>query len=387
MDVKTYDELVDMIYAAIGSPNMWGSFGRRLSDVLNAMQVHIQAFDLETQAFSYSSGGGVPSDAEMVVNEVAYLHYPATQDSRLAILLNTPVDQWAECHHYISDEYVQQSELYQQILLPLGLRYVAGKNILADEKLCVFICIYSSPSQQPLSRDKLDFVDRLLPHLRRVITLSRGLYEFSQQSIVGYGLINRMPQPVLLLNLSGKVMHRNAALSRLLEQTTLISVQDEMLHLGKPYDELLAHSLQDVERLHRLRQLDTQRGFQDGFLRISNPDTAEVLYVFASLLTSELEIKNFGMRPLVMLTLYHPDFTAKVDSQLLQAAFALTPAECRVALALLDGFVVKEIAQKHKVTVDTIRKQVHSIYAKTATNKQSELVRLLLNFPREVLEC
>lgn len=382
MDVKTYDELVDMIYAATGSANMWCNFGRRLSEVLDTMQVHIQAFDHQTKAFSYSSGGGVPSDAEMVVNEVAYLHYPVDQDSRLAILLNMPADQWVECHHFINEDYVQQSDLYQQILLPLGLRYVASKHLFADEKLCVFICIYSSYGQQPLGREKLEFVDRLIPHLRRVITLSRSLYEYSQQSIVGYGLINRMPQPVMLLNLSGKVMHRNHALDKLLTQTSLLGVSGDELQLDQSYNELLAESLREVERLHRLNQLNTQHGFRDGCIKISRPGSDEVLYMFASLLTSDLEVKTFGMRPMVMLTVYHPDFSAKVDSQLLQAAFQLTPAECRVALALLDGFVAKEIAQKHKVSEDTIRKQMQSIYSKTDTNKQADLVRLLLNFPR-----
>lgn len=266
--------------------------------------------------------------------------------------------------------------------MPLGLRYLASKHLFADEKLFVFICIYSSYGQQPLGREKLEFVDRLIPHLRRVITLSRSLYEYSQQSIVGYGLVNRMPQPVMLLNLSGKVMHHNHALDKLLTQTSLLRLSGDDLQLDQSYNELLAESLREVERLHRLNQLNTQRGFRDGCIKISRPGSDEVLYMFASLLTSDLEVKTFGMRPMVMLTIYHPNFSAKVDSQLLQAAFQLTPAECRVALALLDGFVAKEIAQKHKVSEDTIRKQMQSIYSKTDTNKQVDLVRLLLNFPR-----
>lgn len=377
-----YEEMVGLIYDSISASNIWTNFGRRLAGIIDATQVHIQALDLQQQAISYSSGGGVLSDAEAVVNEVAYLHYPVDADPRWASTLNTPPDQWYQCHHEITDEFVEKSDLFQQILLPINMRYVANKAIYWDEKIFVILCIYTSPQQKPLTKEKIEFVDKLVPHLKRAISLRRELYEYSQQNILGYALINKMAQPTMLLNLTGQIAHYNKAVDRLLEKTSLIGISNHELTIIEPYGDQLKDSLQSIERLYRYKQLDEQQDLQDGCIKVTAKD-GENLYIFASLLSSELELKAFGMRPMVMLTFYHPNYTVMIDTQLLQAAFKLTPAECKAALTLLEGFSIKEISQKNKISVDTVKKQIQSIYTKTDTHKQSDLVKLLLNFPKK----
>jgi DNA-binding CsgD family transcriptional regulator len=82
-----------------------------------------------------------------------------------------------------------------------------------------------------------------------------------------------------------------------------------------------------------------------------------------------------------MLHLYHPNSAQEIDADLLNAAFGLTHAECRVASLLADGMPLKSIAEMLGVQYDTVRKQLLSIYQKTATNRQPDLVRLLLHLP------
>jgi DNA-binding CsgD family transcriptional regulator len=60
----------------------------------------------------------------------------------------------------------------------------------------------------------------------------------------------------------------------------------------------------------------------------------------------------------------------------------LTPAESRIALGLLDGLSQKEISSRDQVNIGTVRKQIQAIYKKTETNRQADLVKLLLNTPR-----
>ncbi len=54
--------------------------------------------------------------------------------------------------------------------------------------------------------------------------------------------------------------------------------------------------------------------------------------------------------------------------------FGLTSAEARVALRLAVGLSLAEIADESGVSVNTVRAQLRSIYAKTGVTKQSELV-------------
>ncbi len=62
-------------------------------------------------------------------------------------------------------------------------------------------------------------------------------------------------------------------------------------------------------------------------------------------------------------------------------AFELTPAECRVAHSISEGRTPNEIAARLGGQHDTVRKQLQAIYQKTATNRQADLIRLLLHLP------
>jgi DNA-binding CsgD family transcriptional regulator len=58
-------------------------------------------------------------------------------------------------------------------------------------------------------------------------------------------------------------------------------------------------------------------------------------------------------------------------------AYGLTPAEQAIAEGLLRGKNLEEIANERAVGRETVRTQLKSLFDKTGTNRQAELVRLL----------
>lgn len=67
--------------------------------------------------------------------------------------------------------------------------------------------------------------------------------------------------------------------------------------------------------------------------------------------------------------------------RMLSVLFGLSPAEARLARGLLMGRTPEEHAQHASVRIATVRTQLHSIYSKTATRRQAELVALLARVP------
>lgn len=65
------------------------------------------------------------------------------------------------------------------------------------------------------------------------------------------------------------------------------------------------------------------------------------------------------------------------NPQTLQKMFGLTPAETNLALQLAKGDAPLEIAEHCHLSRTTIRTQLASLFAKTETRRQSELVSLL----------
>lgn len=61
--------------------------------------------------------------------------------------------------------------------------------------------------------------------------------------------------------------------------------------------------------------------------------------------------------------------------------FKLTNAEEKIAQMIASGASQREISNQLHIKSDTVRKHLQSIYRKTSTNNQSQLIRLMLNMP------
>lgn len=59
--------------------------------------------------------------------------------------------------------------------------------------------------------------------------------------------------------------------------------------------------------------------------------------------------------------------------------YGLTPAEARLAVLLAEGIDVETAAQQLSVSIQTIRSQLKSVFAKTNVSRQAELVARLLS--------
>jgi DNA-binding CsgD family transcriptional regulator len=58
--------------------------------------------------------------------------------------------------------------------------------------------------------------------------------------------------------------------------------------------------------------------------------------------------------------------------------YALTPAEVRLTVHLVNGGTIASYAKAHGLSRNTARNQLQSAYCKTGTHRQAELVALLL---------
>jgi DNA-binding CsgD family transcriptional regulator len=66
-----------------------------------------------------------------------------------------------------------------------------------------------------------------------------------------------------------------------------------------------------------------------------------------------------------------------MDPKRLIRLYGLSRAEARVAALLGQGMRLEEVGQALGLTYETVRKHLKQIFAKTATDRQAELVRTL----------
>jgi DNA-binding CsgD family transcriptional regulator len=82
--------------------------------------------------------------------------------------------------------------------------------------------------------------------------------------------------------------------------------------------------------------------------------------------------------PHTVVILVDLDETPRPQADALQKIFGLTPAEARLAIELATGKSSDEVADAAGVKVATVRKQLASVFAKTNTRRQPELIALLV---------
>nr|WP_246408197.1 helix-turn-helix transcriptional regulator [Microvirga lupini] len=81
--------------------------------------------------------------------------------------------------------------------------------------------------------------------------------------------------------------------------------------------------------------------------------------------------------PSTIIILIDLDDTPRPTGEALQKIFGLTPTEAKLALNIACGQSLDEIAKDYNISIATARKHLASIFAKTRTNRQADLMALL----------
>jgi DNA-binding CsgD family transcriptional regulator len=377
---QRYDRLVHRIYDTVMDSQAWQALYAELAALVDAKSVHVVGFDKQHNALSFSDGFNLPAGSEL-----GYIRRYHRIDPRLALWWSQPVLKWLHCHEHFDDEFVRGNRFFQEFLLPTERRYASCCKLVDNEAVTVFFACLRSAEQGPLAEDAIAILERLTPHLARAVKLQVQRFVFSTDALIGDAFINRGLQPVILSTTEGELLRLNDAAQRLLQSTSMVRVSGRKVLLPMPFQQRFLEDCAQTEA--RLRVADAKVHADASRYRVmrinddNSPPPEHTLFAFYNLIVPGKVSAMFGLRAIVMLAFYHPPSSPSVDESLLAAAFDLTPAECRVAHFLAEGMSPKEIAARVGVQHDTVRKQLQSIYQKTSTNRQPDLIRLLLHLP------
>lgn len=383
---QSYQRFIDLIYDAVEHPAEWKTLYEALQEALGVQSVHVLALDNRHGTLSYSDGANMPVDGEL-----AYMQQYRFIDPRLPVILERPLGDWTHCHEILGEDVVATHPFYQDFLIPHDRRYMSACKLVDAPEATVVLATLSSQAQGPLPAASVAFLERLLPHFRRACRIALQNFVYSTQALVGHMLVNKLRQPVILMSTAGEVMHTNDAAQVLLRSTSLVGVENGKLRLPPRQLEDLRKGCEALEQALKVAAAAGEgpaapgAGGQFSSMRILEKEGGDSVYAFYTVLSPQGAMGTFGLRPVVMLMFYHPQSAPAIDPGLLYAVFGLSPAESRIAAMLAEGLSLKQIARVNGTQHETVRKQLRAIYQKTATNRQPELIRLLLHLPQNAV--
>jgi DNA-binding CsgD family transcriptional regulator len=373
LDERVYEEIVGLIYdAAVEPPRLLRAL-EAVVRAVNAAGAHLVGFDKASQGVVFSAMTGFSA-----LSEIDYNERYAKSDPRAPVLLAAPVGTWNSCHQFLDQAFVDSNEFFQDFLIPYGSRYMSAVKLLETDAYVAILGLHSSVWQSPLQDDALAFLTKVTPHLQRAMRLIQDRATVQDQWTVAKATLDMLDYGALVCDETGTLLVGNEAAASTLEQSDGLSLKDGRLFV------------RDRNVQTQLRAILLGKGVSgeidnsqpmSGAILVPRPSALPYYQVILRKIVRERSIFGFKSRDLWSVMISDPARASVPTMRAISVLYDLTPAESRIASLLVAGATPDEVATQTKVKITTIRSQLSSLYSKTRTRRQAELVRLFSTVP------
>lgn len=371
MQTNTLD-LVGQIYDAVSEPEGWDSFLGNLAATMGAHAARMRMVDKRNNNFGLIAGAGHDSAFDQ-----HYADYYTKVDLFNPILAQQNVGAAFDSHHLIPDETFYRSEIYNDLFRQYDYFYGLGGNILKSDNIISRIGVHRSRTQGPYSDQDLSLLNQLMPHLTRAFKLGTHLQELKSKQEGMEDALYRSSTPLILIDEYESVAFINQRAESLLNGNNNLTIINNHLQLLREVEQLQLHKL-----IHQAVATGARKGTKSGGAIRVTSETGEQRYNLIITPYPSRSTSHLGLNTRICAAVFIHDTrqASKLSSDLLKTLYKLTPSEIRLAEGVVDGLTPAEAATKFGVSINTTRSQLRSLFAKTDTQRQAELVRLLTGF-------
>jgi DNA-binding CsgD family transcriptional regulator/PAS domain-containing protein len=364
-------DVLGLVYEAALAPQLWP---RALEEIANISRADCAALLVQDQVSGKGSAMLVRIDPAVLSLQFGYYatRNPVRAGRNRAVGLSGGSADWRT--RVVTDEQalpkseLMRSDYYNNYLRPFGIHSGLMIGLALENTSFATVNLLRSPRRDRFEHSEIDLAKRMQPHLIRAFELGRRLSEARQLSDSLAQSLDRSPHGIYLVDGDSRVRHVNRAGETLAAGERGLLFREGILR---------AASSDSTRALHELiaGAGDTQpRG--GGALSLNRPGFRRPLSVIVAPLRSD-EPAFIRQPPSVMVCATDPETGIARPEDRLRALFHFTAAEARIAIELLAGCDPAAIAERKSLSVNTVRVHIAHIMAKTDTNRQAELVRLL----------
>lgn len=351
------ESLIETIHAALLGETGWQSFIDRLNTIapgaLSTLFFHDAAGRSGAVAYLAGSEG-----RETALS--AYEDYYSRLNPWMRMVAATPLGRGVIGEQIVERQAFNSSEYYNDYIRPNGLETGIGLTMFKDERCYFVLSTLTDDTDIDRNLARAGLLTRIAPALDRAFRYYRSGAFRSAALDLGESLADAANLGLLLVDDAMRVVKATPPAERAL-------ASGEIVGLGP-----LGHV--------RFSDPATQAALQSMLER--RPQTSgDAVHVDPRLGVKLVRVggthgAEFFAGPMVAVLFDHQAETIAARTALLARLHGLTPAETRVFAAVVAGGGIARIAQEAGVARETIRTQLKSVYAKTGTHSQADIVRL-----------
>ena len=359
MGPDVYDGIIDKIYEASMVPEQWPDVLKGLAQLSDCKDGMLVANPQRADARWVASGGLVPmmnaftrdswSGRNTKAARLAPMRYPG-------FIRDTDI---------FSQEEIENDTLYRGLIRPHGFWYSAGSMIYVPTDDLLVFDFERAYGEPPVEPEAVERLNGLRPHLARAALISARLGLERARAMVQ--ALDAVGLPAAAFGPTGVVLAANSLLEAL--DTQFIARAHGRLALADPVaNKFLQQTLVRA----------AASAWIGGVMSFPVPAIADRSALIAHLVPVKHSAHDLFVGAIALLVATPLSAPKAPSENLLNGLFDLTPAEARVARAIIVGQTVESFSSSLGVSRETVRAQLKSVFAKTGVQRQAELVALLV---------
>jgi DNA-binding CsgD family transcriptional regulator len=272
----------------------------------------------------------------------------------------------------VSPETFLRSRFYNELLKLDNNNDILAMNVVFADTYLGSLKLSRREPASVFGLAEKSLLMRLYPHLKVALEMFERSRRRHLEVNAYIKAIDQLAFGVVILNERAHVIRVNETASRMMKETQLLRVVGNLLQAGQADQELLlARAVQEA-----LTKRDRSNR-ACGSLTLATPGAERSLHLL--LRPIEEGARDDDLAPGgAALFISGDQLQRSVSIETFARLYSLSRAELALVAELLEGFSIAEGAARLGISENTARVQLRSVFAKTDTHRQADLMRLVL---------
>ncbi|HIJ49334.1 MAG: helix-turn-helix transcriptional regulator [Gammaproteobacteria bacterium] len=364
-DLMPPDDLLDTLYSATTDFSQWSRFMEGFANQFDATAASFDKIKIGDQDARFSAVYGLNPDYLDLMMEQ---HVEDPRDEFVHQFLEKPL----LTHECASEAEWKKSGMYRNIFIPMCLEYFIVVMLPLENEVFAVFSVYRPPGAVPFGEYERSQFGNFIPHLKRAVHLQEQFLKVERERWGALAVLDELPIGVIVVDLQTRVQFSNQLASKLMEDKN-------GLHLR--HNELWANQHNGSTELRGLVR-DCVKDQAPRVVLLERDGSKKPLQVRINALgesSGQVFVGEFRQMAVIYVT--DPDRPQETHSELLQRLFGLTPTEAKLTAQLVLGHSLDEASEILGVAKSTSRTHLLSIFSKTSTNRQADLIKAVVTSP------
>jgi DNA-binding CsgD family transcriptional regulator len=356
-------ELIGCIYDAASDQTLWGVFLERLGRKTNSLAASMIMHNSQRAEYTASSSWGFEaSDLQSYQERYGALDVWAPE----AYL--KPSGYICASETLCSLPALERSEFYNDFFRQLSIKHGMFGLVANQAGALAAVSVFRDPHAGQFLGSQLKILELLVPHIQRAFSIHFKLAGSNWRADGFERALDMLTFGVIFIDSSRSIVFMNARATAYTRSADGLRIRAGKLRLGK---------ISDSERLQSLLDgaIRTARG--DGIRAGGTMLASRSCGPAICLTVAPLRASGLPGQSAAVIFISDPQERTELPGDLLRRSYGLTRAECRLVLLLVEGNSLTESAISLCVTLNTVKTQLKSVFAKTKVSRQADLIRLL----------